>query len=103
MPFPRRENINAFVGAARLLGVPDAENFQTDDLFESRNLKQVVICLGSLGRHARRDKDFSGPYLAEGESPKEQHERQRSRGAKVRTLSAHMAQVRSYVLSCSLR
>ena len=36
MPFPRRENINAFIDAARTLGVPDAENFQTDDLFESR-------------------------------------------------------------------
>lgn len=35
-PFPQRENINAFVGAARQFGVPDAENFQTDDLFESR-------------------------------------------------------------------
>lgn len=36
MPFPQRENIKAFNDAVRELGVPDAENFQTDDLFESR-------------------------------------------------------------------
>ena len=28
------------------------------------NLKQFVICLQSLGRHARKDKAFAGPQLA---------------------------------------
>jgi hypothetical protein len=39
-PFPQRENIKAFTDAARDLGVPDAENFETGDLFEQ-------VCLAS--------------------------------------------------------
>ena len=41
MPFPRRENIKAFTDAAAALGVPDRENFTTEDLFEGRNLPQA--------------------------------------------------------------
>ena len=32
MPFPQRENIKAFIDAARLLGVPDRDNFDTSDV-----------------------------------------------------------------------
>ena len=49
MPFSQRENIKAFTDAAATLGVPDRENFTTEDLFEGRNLPQVRgsagICL----------------------------------------------------------
>ena len=53
MPFPQRENVKAFIDGARLLGVPDAENFDTGDLFDGSNMKQVMICLHSLGRRAK--------------------------------------------------
>ena len=36
-----RENIELFVGGCRKLGVPDANNFETADLYEERNLIQV--------------------------------------------------------------
>lgn len=50
MAFKCMENINAFLDAARQLGVPAQETFQTVDLWERQNLNSVVICLQSLGR-----------------------------------------------------
>lgn len=37
--------------AARNYGLPDAELFQTVDLFEKRNIPQVTQCIHALGRH----------------------------------------------------
>ena len=39
-----------FQSAIRKYGVPDEEIFQTADLFERRNIAQVTLCLGALGR-----------------------------------------------------
>ncbi len=36
--------------AARAYGLPDAELFQTVDLFEKRNIAQVTQCIHALGR-----------------------------------------------------
>ncbi|XP_072939977.1 myophilin-like [Epargyreus clarus] len=52
MAFKCMENINAFLEAAKKLGVPPQETFQTIDLWEKQNLYSVVICLQSLGRKA---------------------------------------------------
>ncbi|XP_065837811.1 myophilin-like [Oscarella lobularis] len=62
MAFKQMENISAFTQAVRRYGVPDSENFQTVDLFEGQNMKQVLICIDSLGRQAQK-KGFSGPKL----------------------------------------
>lgn len=62
MAFKQMENINAFTDAARKYGVPDSENFQTVALFEGQNMKQVLICIDSLGRQAQ-EKGFMGPKL----------------------------------------
>lgn len=40
MPFPQRENISAFIEAARMMGVPEHQLFETSDLF--------VLCIKSL-------------------------------------------------------
>lgn len=48
--FKCMENINAFLDAAKELGVPAQETFQTVDLWERQNLNSVVICIQSLGR-----------------------------------------------------
>jgi len=54
LAFKCMENINAFLDAAKALGVPAQETFQTVDLWERQNLNSVVICLQSLGRKVRK-------------------------------------------------
>ncbi|CAG9856106.1 unnamed protein product [Phyllotreta striolata] len=66
MAFKCMENINAFLEAAKELGVPPQETFQTVDLWERQNLNSVVICLQSLGRKADKyGKPHIGPKEAE--------------------------------------
>jgi hypothetical protein len=86
MPFPQRENIKAFTDAVRDLGVPDAENFETGDLFEQSNMKQVLICIQSLGRASKRVRGYDGPTLAVGgaAAPK----RGSSSSSKIKSLGA---------------
>eukprot|EP01091_Cochliopodium_minus_P018839 TRINITY_DN7737_c0_g1_i1.p1 TRINITY_DN7737_c0_g1~~TRINITY_DN7737_c0_g1_i1.p1 ORF type:complete len:147 (+),score=38.68 TRINITY_DN7737_c0_g1_i1:69-509(+) len=50
MPFMYMENIGKFVDAASKLGVESNYNFVTVDLFEEKNLKQVLLCLYTLKR-----------------------------------------------------
>lgn len=64
MPFPQRENIKAWTDAARdVFGVPDRDNFETGDLFEQSNMKQVVICILSAGRASGSVPGYSGPTI----------------------------------------
>lgn len=59
MAFKCMENINVFLEAARDLGVPPQETFQTVDLWERQNLNSVVICLQSLGRKVSNKTAFA--------------------------------------------
>jgi len=61
--FQLMENIQRFQDAIRKYGVPDQEIFQTADLFERRNLKQVALCLYSLGRVTQKHPEYNGPRL----------------------------------------
>jgi len=60
--FQLMENIAAYQKAVKKYGVPQEEIFQTADLFEARNIKQVVLHIHALGRIAQ-DKGFAGPVL----------------------------------------
>lgn len=69
LSFFQMENIAYFIEKARMLGVPDSENFQTVDLFEGKDIKQVYTCLYSLSRNlykrGRTDIRVIGPKLVE--------------------------------------
>lgn len=67
MAFKCMENINVFLEAAKDLGVPPQETFQTVDLWERQNLNSVVICLQSLGRKAG---NFGQPSIGPKEAEK---------------------------------
>lgn len=67
MAFKCMENINAFLEAAKKLGVPSQETFQTIDLWERQNLYSVVTCLQSLGRKAG---NFGKPSMGPKEADK---------------------------------
>lgn len=69
LSFFQMENIAYFINKAKMLGVPDDECFQTIDLYEAKNLKQVFTCLYSLSRNlykrGRTDIRVIGPKLVE--------------------------------------
>jgi hypothetical protein len=68
MPFKQMENINQFLNALDKLGVPKHDQFQTIDLYESKNMTQVVDTFYAFARHAHK-KGYTdcllGPKLAD--------------------------------------
>lgn len=62
-PFPMRENIARFLAAAKDIGVPNNELFDTPDLFEGRNMRQVRVCIFALGRATHDVAGYTGPRL----------------------------------------
>jgi len=48
MPFVQMENINSFLMACKRIGVPDTDLFMTVDLFEAKNMSQVLQTLHTL-------------------------------------------------------
>ena len=67
--FFQMENIEYFINKAKECGVPSSENFQTIDLYERKNIKQVYNCIYSLSRNlyknGRTDIRVIGPKLVE--------------------------------------
>ena len=49
MPFMQMENISRFLKGCETLGVPSYDLFQTNDLFQGKNIRGVVACIHSLG------------------------------------------------------
>ena len=50
MPFKQMENISLFLRAVRTLGVREHECFDTSDLYDEKDLAQVLSTLAALGR-----------------------------------------------------
>ena len=63
MPFKQMENIGAYLKASEKLKVPAFDTFQTVDLFEAKNPKQVLTQIHSLGRQVQLLPGYSGPTL----------------------------------------
>ncbi|KUF89148.1 Luc7 protein 3 [Phytophthora nicotianae] len=73
MPFKLMENVSAFLKACRIMGVNEFDLFETVDLFELKDLGNVVRCIFALGRAVQRNyPDFTGPTLGVKESIKNQ-------------------------------
>ena len=67
MPFKQMENITAFLRCCRgSLGVPEADLFETVDLFEEKNMSFVIRCIYSLGRAILSlNPPYAGPVLVQ--------------------------------------
>lgn len=61
--FAQRENLSLFIKAAKELGLRDTQVFDTNDLFESKRIRNVAIALYWLGRAARGIPTYKGPQL----------------------------------------
>jgi hypothetical protein len=72
--FQLMENHAAFQKGMKQFGVPDDEIFQTVDLFEARNVKQVVKSLGALARIASNNPNYTGPKMGPKMSEKNEKE-----------------------------
>ena len=78
--FQLMENHAAFQKFMKKFGVPDDEIFQTVDLFEARNIKQVCLSLSALGRLAmNKGLEGFGPKMSE-ENKREFTEEQNRKG-----------------------
>ena len=62
MPFKQMENIGNYLSACTKLGVPAPDSFQTVDLFEGKNMVQVINQIHRLGSVAA-SRGFQGPTL----------------------------------------
>ena len=60
--FMQIENIQQFIKGCKAYGVPEAELFMPESLFEAKNMPQVVAALHSLGGYAKKA-GFSGPTI----------------------------------------
>ncbi|KAI7861415.1 calponin homology domain-containing protein [Spinellus fusiger] len=68
MPFIQMENISTFLSGAEALGVPKHDLFQTVDLYERKNMTQVVDAIFSVSRYGYRagtSTTLLGPKLAD--------------------------------------
>uniref|UniRef100_A0A0B6ZS89 Transgelin n=1 Tax=Arion vulgaris TaxID=1028688 RepID=A0A0B6ZS89_9EUPU len=68
--FKQMENIEIFLNAAELYGVPNNSLFPTADLFEGRSMAMVLSTILQLGTEAQR-RGFTGPVC--GPKPTEKH------------------------------
>lgn len=66
----QRENIKAVIDAVRAMGVAERDNFDTSDLFDARNPRQVWICILALGRAAYGISGYEGPCVGKVEKGK---------------------------------
>ncbi|KAI9311984.1 calponin homology domain-containing protein [Dichotomocladium elegans] len=71
IPFMQMENIARFLEGAEKLGVPKHDLFQTVDLYEKKNMTQVVDAIFSISRYAYKAgvcSTYLGPKLADKQS-----------------------------------
>lgn len=61
--FKMMENINKFQKALIEYGLSDVDVFQTVDLWEKKDIAQVITTLFALGRETYRHSEYSGPHL----------------------------------------
>ncbi|KAJ1334326.1 hypothetical protein BSLG_008161 [Batrachochytrium salamandrivorans] len=69
LPFKQMENIHLYLEKTKQLGMPSFESFQTVDLFEAKNINQVINSIFSLSRQAAKygytQVPTLGPQLAQ--------------------------------------
>ncbi|ORX62687.1 hypothetical protein DM01DRAFT_1297413 [Hesseltinella vesiculosa] len=88
MPFIQMENISTFLAGAEALGVPKHDLFQTVDLFEQKNMMQVVDAIHSLSRFGYKAgmcSKYLGPKLADKQASTLTKEKLRAADAAINT------------------
>jgi len=63
LPFMQMENIGYFLKAAENMGLKRHDAFQTVDLYEAKNIPQVIQTLFIFGSNVQKLQGYSGPQL----------------------------------------
>lgn len=63
MPFSHRENISNYLESCKRLGMPLVDLFDTQDLYDSKNMVSVINHLYSLSVFSKTSSKFKGPYI----------------------------------------
>jgi hypothetical protein len=66
LSFKLMENISAFLRASRAFNIPEFDLFSTPDLFEGKNIPQVITTIHALGKISATVSGFCGPFLEHG-------------------------------------
>ena len=91
--FPPPLTFPPFLPSPLLLGVPSYDCFRTVDLWEAKDLKQVVRNLHSLGRIAQSVNGFSGPHLGAKIATKNERQFTEAQLAEARAMPARWKNV----------
>ena len=62
--FDQIDNIGKFLEFVKSTGVADRDLFVTTDLFDNKDMRQVMIGLSSLGRALHKFPGYSGPTVS---------------------------------------
>eukprot|EP01103_Thecamoeba_quadrilineata_P011343 TRINITY_DN2687_c0_g1_i1.p1 TRINITY_DN2687_c0_g1~~TRINITY_DN2687_c0_g1_i1.p1 ORF type:complete len:1007 (+),score=188.05 TRINITY_DN2687_c0_g1_i1:223-3021(+) len=61
--FKQMENINSFLEGCKRIGMPENNLFITSDLYEEKNLSQVLSTIHLLGKFVSKIEDYNGPVI----------------------------------------
>jgi hypothetical protein len=62
--FEQISNIGCFLDFVRSTGVADKDTFVTTDLYDNKDMRQVMVGLNSLGRALHKLPRYSGPTIS---------------------------------------
>jgi len=62
--FDQMGNVGKFLEFVKSTGVADRDLFVTADLYENKNMRQVMVGLNSLGRALHKVPGYSGPTVS---------------------------------------
>ena len=65
--FEQISNIGKFLEFVKSTGVADRDLFVTTDLYDNKDMRQVIIGLNSLGRALHKTAGYSGPTVSRAE------------------------------------
>jgi len=59
----KKDTVNNVISSVKRLGIPDTQSFKPNDVLDSKDLNQLVICLHAINRYALLLTGFEGPFI----------------------------------------
>jgi len=62
-PAAKKDTVNNVINAVKRLGIPETQSFKANDVLDSKDLHQLVVCLHAINRYALLLTGFEGPFI----------------------------------------